>query len=53
MLTFDYRGIHGSRDGPIEADRATILEWGTHDVAAAIDLIAARFPDVPLVAIGQ
>ena len=53
VLTFDYRGIHGSRDGPIKADRAKVSEWGTQDVAAAIDLLAARFPALPRIAIGH
>ena len=37
VLTYDYRGIGGSRQGPIGRDRARLRDWGEKDFAAALD----------------
>ncbi|MEW6271723.1 MAG: alpha/beta fold hydrolase, partial [Thermodesulfobacteriota bacterium] len=36
-ITFDYRGVCGSRGGPIRRDAARLSEWGTVDLTAALD----------------
>lgn len=36
VLTFDYRGVGGSRSGPVREDRATMAEWGRLDLDAAL-----------------
>lgn len=53
VLTFDYRGIGGSRSGQLRGHPATMTEWGTLDVAAALEALRAAAPDVPLFAIGH
>jgi predicted alpha/beta hydrolase len=49
-LTFDYRGIGGSRDG---GRGATLGDWGERDLPGALDLLALRFPGVPLLWVGH
>ncbi len=37
VLTFDYRGIGGSRpEGPLRGFQARMQDWGTHDLDAAL-----------------
>lgn len=36
-VTFDYRGVCGSRGGPIRRDAARLSEWGRLDLTAALD----------------
>jgi predicted alpha/beta hydrolase len=49
-LTLDYRGIGGSR----AAARAPALrDWGERDLPGGLDLLATRFPGVPLLWIGH
>jgi predicted alpha/beta hydrolase len=43
-LTFDYRGIGGSRPGSRAGPPATMLEWGRADLAGAIQYAARQAP---------
>ena len=52
-LTLDYRGIAGSRRGPLRGCPATLREWGEQDLAGAADLLAARVPHAPLLWVGH
>ena len=53
-LIFDYRGVGGSRpEGSLRGFHATFHDWGERDLAGAVDLLAARFPGVPLFWIGH
>ena len=53
-LTFDYRGIGGSRPaGSLRGFRAEFHEWGEKDLAGAADFLAQRFPGKPLLFIGH
>jgi predicted alpha/beta hydrolase len=36
-LTFDYRGVCGSRRGPLRDDPASLSDWGRLDLGAALD----------------
>lgn len=36
-LTFDYRGVGGSRSGPLRRDPARLAEWGALDLTAVLD----------------
>lgn len=42
--TFDYRGIGLSKRGPLEAQPATFLDWGSKDLAAVIDAVTDSTP---------
>lgn len=53
VLTFDYRGIGGSRPATLRGFRATMRDWGENDLAAAIAWLAARHPDEPLALTGH
>lgn len=47
-LTFDYRGIGGSREGSLRGFQAHLHEWGELDLAGAFDWLRARRPELPL-----
>ncbi len=47
-LTFDYRGIGGSRQGSLRRDPARLHEWGELDLAGALDWLRQRSPGLPL-----
>ena len=53
VLTFDYRGLHGSRDRPLRSDPARVSEWGTQDLAGAIARLADDYPSLPRIGIGH
>lgn len=53
VVRFDYRGIGGSRPASLRGFRATMAEWGSKDLAAVIEWMAARHPKVPLLFIGH
>jgi len=61
VLTYDYRGIGRSRartaDGgaplPLAQERATMREWATLDVPAALDALERAVPGARLMAIGH
>jgi predicted alpha/beta hydrolase len=53
-LTFDYRGLGGSRPpGPLSRFHAELHQWGEEDIAGALDLAGAAHPGVPLVFVGH
>ncbi|HYH98146.1 alpha/beta fold hydrolase [Hyalangium sp.] len=53
VLTYDYRGIGGSRVGPLRALTTDMKDWGTRDLAGAVDWLVKRFPRSPLLAVGH
>ena len=44
-ITYDYRGIGGSRGRSIRRLEASIRDWGSKDCAAVLDWMRRRFPD--------
>lgn len=44
VLTFDYRGIAESRDGRLRNSDATLLDWGAHDLDAALAWLRRQYP---------
>ena len=44
VITFDYRGIGGSRTGALGSFRATAREWGELDLNGVLTWAMARFP---------
>jgi predicted alpha/beta hydrolase len=52
-LTFDYRGIGGSRPSRLRGFRAQMRDWVHLDIGGALDFFAARFAQHRLSAIGQ
>lgn len=50
VLSYDYRGVGGSRDG---GRGARMLHWGERDIPGALDWMYRYHPRLPLVAIGH
>ena len=50
VLTYDYRGVGGSRDG---GRGARMLHWGERDIAGAVEWMYRYHPRLPLAAIGH
>jgi predicted alpha/beta hydrolase len=53
VLSYDYRGIGGSRTKPLRALHASMVDWGTRDLAGAVDWLVEQFPRSPLLAVGH
>ncbi len=52
-LTYDYRGMGGSRTHANYDAAITMRNWGERDYAAAIDHVRSRYPQLPLLAVGH
>ncbi len=52
-LIFDYRGLGGSRSGPIRSCKASMTDWIDHDLPAAMALLESKAPGKPLLWIGH
>ena len=50
-LTFDYRGVGGSRPTSLRGFRAALHEWGERDLAGAITWAADQRPDLPVLVV--
>lgn len=53
VLTYDYRGIGGSRPEELRGFPARMRDWGTLDLAGAADFLLERYPGLPLVEVGH
>ena len=53
VVTYDYRGIGGSRPASLRGFKVRMRDWAALDVAAAIDHMRTVWPDLPLTAIGH
>lgn len=53
VLTFDYRGIGGSRPKSLRGFKATMTDWATLDAAAAVTWLRGRYVGLPLSVVGH
>jgi predicted alpha/beta hydrolase len=53
VITFDYRGIGGSRPEKLPAFDATLIDWGQLDLAAILEWASAESPDGRVSVIGH
>ena len=53
VLTYDYRGIGGSRPASLKGYQATMSDWARLDATAAVDWMRTRYKDQPLNVIGH
>ena len=53
VLTYDYRGTGRSRSGSLRDCAVSMADWMEEDVGAVTRWAAARFPDLPLLAVGH
>jgi predicted alpha/beta hydrolase len=52
-LTYDYRGVGGSRPASLKGFEARMRDWAALDVAAAIDHVRGVWPSAPLCVVGH
>lgn len=48
VLTYDYRGIAGSRPEDLAAMRMDYPDWGRFDMSAAVEALKGAAPDLPI-----
>jgi predicted alpha/beta hydrolase len=53
VLTYDYRGTGRSRPASLRGYQVSMSDWINDDVPAVTNWAAARFPDLPLLAVGH
>jgi len=53
VMTYDYRGIGGSKGADLATSGIEYTDWGRLDAPAALDALQAVAPDVPLTHIGH
>ncbi|WP_414650280.1 alpha/beta fold hydrolase [Duganella sp.] len=53
VLTYDYRGIGRSRPRDLRDTKVSMADWMEDDVGAVTRWAAARFPGLPLLAVGH
>jgi predicted alpha/beta hydrolase len=47
-LTYDYHDFGSSATASMRKSRATLTDWGFKDQTAALDVVEASFPGLPL-----
>src|SRR3984893_12023426 len=52
-LTFDYRGVGGSRPASLQGFPARMRDWAALDVAGAIDHARRTWPALPMAVVGH
>jgi predicted alpha/beta hydrolase len=52
-LTFDYRGIGGSRPESLRGFDASMTDWAQRDAAGALDYVRAHFPNERVIVVGH
>jgi predicted alpha/beta hydrolase len=53
VVTYDYRGIGGSKPATLNGFSASMSEWAARDVTAAVDYMRARWPTMRLNYVGH
>jgi predicted alpha/beta hydrolase len=53
VITFDYRGIGASAPPRLRGFEARLQDWGTHDLAGALQWAFGRAPERPVLFIGH
>lgn len=53
VASFDYRGTGENRPDRLRGFRADILDWARLDCAAMLDMLASRYPGLPLTWLGH
>jgi predicted alpha/beta hydrolase len=53
VLTFDYRGIGGSRPEKLVGFQASMSDWATLDISSAVTWMRGRYKGIPLSVVGH
>lgn len=53
VLSYDYRGVGGSRPRALRGFAATMRDWAERDAAAAVRYLRAEHPEAPVLMIGH
>lgn len=48
VLTYDYRGIGDSRNGPVAGSDIDLPDWGRYDMPAAVEALTQAAPGLPV-----
>ncbi len=52
-LTYDYRGVGGSRPADLMGFKASLADWAAKDTAAAVNWLRERYPSLGLAYVGH
>lgn len=53
VITYDYRGIAGSRPKQLRGFQASFTEWGEKDVSAVLNHVKKHYPDHAILVLGH
>jgi predicted alpha/beta hydrolase len=53
VLTYDYRGVGGSRRASLRDDDATASDWAERDAVAAVRRLREDYPEAPILMVGH
>lgn len=53
VLTFDWRGVGQSAPASLRGCQASVTDWATQDLPAAVQALAQRFPGIPSTYLGH
>lgn len=53
VLTYDYRGVGGSRPASLSGFKATMSDWATLDAASTVSWMRGRYKGLPLSVVGH
>jgi predicted alpha/beta hydrolase len=53
VLTYDYRGVGGSRPARLRGFEARLWEWGAKDLSGALAWLDAQYPTQQILAVGH
>lgn len=53
VVTYDYRGIGGSRHHSLRSLKADWIDWGQHDFEGVLRYVTKRFPGQPVDVVGH
>lgn len=53
VLTYDYRGVGGSRPASLRGFKASMTDWAMRDITAAVGWMRQRYPALPLRYVGH
>src|SRR5690606_1008313 len=53
VLTYDYRGVGGSRPTSLRGFKANLTDWALLDMAGAVDWMRQRYGEWPLDVVGH
>ena len=53
VISYDYRGVGDSLNGPVDQFKGYMHQWGEQDLAGVIDWVKQHYPDLPIKCVGH